>query len=83
MIHWQYHDYSLTGSTVDLRTFIVMHSDAKLDYEKRWGNAIAGDAMHFQMLYNRDGHLGEVWSRIFAIKWKTKSNTFSSKSNWI
>jgi len=29
MIDWQYHDYSLTRSSVDLGTFIVMHSDAK------------------------------------------------------
>ena len=69
MIDWQYHDYSLTGSSVDLGTFIIMHkSDAKYDYEKKWGNAIAGDAMHLQMLYNRDGHLDEMLSRIFAIK---------------
>ncbi|XP_065908525.1 uncharacterized protein [Dysidea avara] len=68
MIDWQYHDYSLTGSSVDLGTFIIKHTDAKYDYEKMWSNAIAGHAKHLQMLYNRDGHLHEILSRIFAIK---------------
>ncbi|XP_065908513.1 uncharacterized protein [Dysidea avara] len=68
MIDWQYHDYSLAGSSVDLGTFIIKHTDAKYDYEKKWSNVIAGHAKHLQMLYNRDGHLDEMLSRIFAIK---------------
>ncbi|XP_065908547.1 uncharacterized protein [Dysidea avara] len=68
MIDWQYHDYSLAGSSVNLGTYIIKYANVQDNYEKKWINVIAGDTMHLQMLYNRDKHLNEMLSGIFSIK---------------
>ncbi|XP_065896941.1 uncharacterized protein [Dysidea avara] len=68
MIDWQYHDYSLTGSSVDLGTFNVKAANRKINYMKNWISIIAGDIIHLQMLYNRDKYLDEMLSGIYSIK---------------
>jgi len=68
MIDWKYHDYSLTGSSVDFGTFKIRAANRDDNYEKTWINVIAGDTVHLQMLYNRDKRLNEMLSGIYAIK---------------
>ena len=68
MIDWQYRDYSLTGSSVDLGSYSIKASKRLMNYTKNWISIIAGDTMHLQMLYNRDKYLNEMLSGIFAIE---------------
>ena len=68
MIDWRYHDYSLTGSSVNLGTYIIRYANTGENYESKWINVIAGDKTHLQMLYNRDKHLNRMLSGIFSIK---------------